>query len=120
MVLMLPRSTQKHWISTRSFLGLKEFERSGAATFVNGFWAGNEVPIVHVVTDAAEGPLEMPNNTHISLFVADIDTAVVKVKDYTDDFLHVGEGSQQIIGFKDPAGNTVELQLDPQYAFRVG
>ncbi|HBM89467.1 MAG TPA: hypothetical protein DD437_13040 [Rhodobiaceae bacterium] len=55
----------------------------------------------------------MPNNTHLSLFVDDIDAAVAEVKGKTDDHLHFGEGSNQIIWFKDPAGNTLELQQDP-------
>jgi len=96
-----------------SFLGLGDIEREGAATLVNGFWFGQDRPIVHVVTDPAEGGLEMPNNTHLSLFVEDIDAAVAEVKEMTDDHLHFGEGSNQIIWFKDPAGNTLELQQDP-------
>ena len=96
------------------FLGLSDMERTGAAKLVNGFWVGNEMPLVHMVSDKAEGQLEKPNNTHVSLFVADIDEAVAKVKGRTDDFLHVGEGDTQIIWFKDPAGNTLEFQQDPQ------
>ncbi len=96
-----------------NFLGLQNIERSGAATRVNGFWAGNERPLVHVITDKAEGPLAMPNNTHLSLYVENIDEAVAEVKGRTDELLHIGEGKSQIIWFKDPAGNTVELQHDP-------
>jgi len=55
----------------------------------------------------------MPNNTHLSLFVDDIAAAVAEVKGKTDDHQHFGEGSNQIIWFKDPAGNTLELQQDP-------
>lgn len=36
-----------------------------------------------------------------------------EVKEMTDDHLHFGEGTNQIIWFKDPAGNTLELQQDP-------
>lgn len=97
----------------QGFLGLNDIERSGAATFVSGFWSGIDHPIIHMITDPAEGGLEMPNNTHLSLFVADIDEAVAEVKARTEDHLHVGEGRDQIIWFKDPAGNTVELQQDP-------
>ncbi len=96
-----------------SFLGLNDIERAGAATLVNGYWFGKDHPFVHVVTDPAEGGLEMPNNTHLSLFVDDIDAAVAEVKELTEDHLHFGEGNSQIIWFKDPAGNTLELQQDP-------
>jgi len=96
-----------------SFLGLKDFERSGAAKLVNGFWAGTDVPLVHVVTDVAEGGLAMPNGNHLSFFVADIDEAVAEVKARTEDHLHIGEERAQIIWFKDPAGNTIEFQQDP-------
>jgi len=99
-----------------SFLGLNNIEREGAATLVNGFWFGPKHPIVHVVTDPAEGGLEMPNNTHLSLFVENIDEAVAEVKERSDDILHFGEGNEQIIWFKDPAGNTIELQQDPNLA----
>lgn len=95
------------------FLGLKDIERSGAATMVNGFWAGTERPLVHVITDKAEGSMAMPNNTHLSLYVDNIDEAVAEVKGYTEELLHVGKGASQIIWFKDPAGNTVELQQEP-------
>lgn len=99
-----------------SVLGLGNIEREGAATLVNGFWFGQDHPIVHVVTDPEEGDLAMPNNTHLSLFVEDIDAAVTEVKGMTDDHLHFGEGGNQIIWFKDPAGNTIELQQDPASA----
>lgn len=99
-----------------SFLGLNNIERQGAATLVNGFWFGEKQPIVHVVTDPAEGGMTMPNNTHLSLFVESIDEAVAEVKERSDDILHFGEGNEQIIWFKDPAGNTIELQQDPNLA----
>ncbi len=96
-----------------SFLGLNNIERQGAATMVNGFWFGVEKDLVHVVTDPAEGNLSMPGDTHVSLLVDDIDEAVAKIKELTADHLLVGEGSSQIIWFKDPAGNTLEFQQDP-------
>ena len=58
--------------------------------------------------------MALPNNTHLSLFVEDIATAVDEVKNLTDEFVHFGEGSGQIIWFKDPAGNTIELQQQPK------
>lgn len=96
------------------FLGLNDIERTGAATLVNGFWAGNETPLVHVISDKAEGKFSMPNDTHLSLYVEDINETVSEVKAYTEDFVHIGEGSAQIIWFKDPAGNTIECQQDPR------
>lgn len=95
------------------FLGLRDIPREGAANFVNGFWSGQGHPIIHMVTDTAEGALAMPNGSHVSLFVEDIDVAVAAVKARTEDVLHIGEGRAQIIWFKDPAGNTLELQQDP-------
>ena len=65
----------------RDFLGLDEFERAGAATMVNGFWSGREEPIVHMITDPAEGDFAMPNNTHLSFYVDDIDDAVAQIKE---------------------------------------
>ena len=98
-----------------SFLGLNNIERQGAAIMVNGFWFGIEKDLIHVVTDPAEGGLSMPGNTHVSLLVDDIDAAVAKVKKLTTDHLLVGEGSDQIIWFKDPVGNTLEFQQDPLF-----
>jgi len=95
-----------------SFLGLKEFERTGVAKLVNGFWAGMDVPIVHMVTDPPANGLEMPNDTHLSFYVDNINEAVALVKTRHDAILHVGEGIDQIIWFKDPAGNTLEFQQD--------
>ncbi len=94
-------------------LGMTEFERSGAATLVSGFWSGVDKTFVHVISDPAEGQMALPNNTHLSLFVEDIETAVEEVKNRTDEFVHFGNGSSQIIWFKDPAGNTIELQQQP-------
>ena len=98
----------------RDLLGMTEFESSGAATLVNGFWSGVDETFVHVISDPAEGKMALPNNTHLSLFVEDIATAVDEVKNLTDEFVHIGEGSGQIIWFKDPAGNTIELQQQPK------
>lgn len=97
----------------RDVLGMREFPRSGAATLVNGFWSGVEETFVHVISDPAEGPMALPNNTHLSLYVEDIQVAVDEVKALTDQFVHFGEGSGQIVWFKDPAGNTIELQQQP-------
>jgi len=94
-------------------LGLTEFERTGAATMVNGFWSGEKSPIVHMLTDPAEGAMAMPNGTHVSFYVDNIDEAIAQVKSTCKEVLHVGEGKGQIIWFKDPAGNTLELQQDP-------
>ena len=75
----------------RDFLGLDEFERVGAATTVNGLWSGRQEPIVHMVTDPAEGIFALPNNTHLSFYVDDIDDAVAQVKEKYPEALHVGE-----------------------------
>lgn len=60
--------------------------------------------------------LEMPNDSHLSLFAADIDEAVAEVKGRCDEVLHISEGNDQIIWFKDPAGNTIEFQQDTDVA----
>jgi len=96
-----------------SFLGMHDFQRNAVAARVQGFWAGADWPSVHIVTEPAVGAAAYATGTHISLFVDDIDAAVVAVKARTSDILHVGEGATQILWFKDPAGNTVELQQDP-------
>ena len=100
----------------RDFMGLDEFERGGTATMVNGFWSGRDEPIVHMITDPAEGVFEMPNDTHLSFYVAKIDEAVARVKEIYPQALHVGEGIDQIIWFNDPAGNTLEFQQDQKLA----
>ena len=55
----------------------------------------------------------MPNGSHLTLFVADINLAVAEVNARTDEHLHSGEGREKIIWLRDPAGNTVEFQQDP-------
>ena len=59
------------------------------------------------------GAAKLVNDTHLSLFVDNIDAAVSLVKSTTDDYLHIGEGKTQIIWFKNPAGNTLEFQQQP-------
>jgi catechol 2,3-dioxygenase-like lactoylglutathione lyase family enzyme len=97
-----------------SFLGMHDMERNAVAARVKGFWAGTDWPIVHVVTEPAEGGPAMALGPHLSLFVDNIDEAIREVQARTTEVLLTGEGPTRIVWFRDPAGNTVELQQDPQ------
>ena len=100
-----------------TLLGMRDFERNAVAAQVQGFWAGGDWPSVHVVTEPATGHGALARGPHLSLFVDDIDAAVESARQYTSQLLHIGSGAGQILWFRDPAGNVVELQQDPEVPY---
>ena len=79
-----------------------------------GFWIQNQRTQMHLIGIPKKGELREPVNTHVSWFVENLDTALADIHAAGLEFRQLGEGLGRIIWIADPAGNTVELQQDPE------
>lgn len=80
---------------------------------VGGHWfaAGNAQ--LHLV-DADAGPTGIrPTGPHVCFAVADLDGAVAELESGGIPYVRGAQGPVVQIWFTDPAGNTVEIQQDP-------
>jgi catechol 2,3-dioxygenase-like lactoylglutathione lyase family enzyme len=78
------------------------------------FWIQNQRTQMHLIGIPKKGELREPFNTHVSWFVEDLDVALADIAAAGLEFRQLGEGLARIIWIADPAGNTVELQQDPE------
>jgi catechol 2,3-dioxygenase-like lactoylglutathione lyase family enzyme len=80
---------------------------------VGGHWfaAGNAQ--LHLV-DADPGPPGIqPTGPHVCFAVADLDAAIAELEAAAVPYARGAQGTTVQIWFTDPAGNTVEIQQDP-------
>ena len=101
------------------FLGLQETPRTippEAAKQIPGFWLQLDDVQLHVMGVELDGSLRNPFGHHFSLFVESMDEARKTLEEegveYRD--FEAGKGHEERIWFLDPAGNTIEIQQDPQ------
>ncbi len=80
------------------------------------FWIQNERTQMHLIGIPKKGEPREPFNTHVSWFVEDLDVALSDIQAAGLEYRQLGEGLARIIWISDPAGNTVELQQDPDCA----
>jgi catechol 2,3-dioxygenase-like lactoylglutathione lyase family enzyme len=95
------------------FLGIGTAERDDVASLVPGYWLQLPNAQVHVVdaeTDATRNT--WPMGTHLSYYVEDFEGAIGELEERGIGFLRF----RHVVWFKDPAGNTVEIQQDPTLA----
>jgi catechol 2,3-dioxygenase-like lactoylglutathione lyase family enzyme len=78
------------------------------------FWIQNARTQMHLIGIPKKGELREPVNTHVSWYVEDLDVALADIQNAGVEFRQLGEGLGRIIWIADPAGNTVELQQDPE------
>ncbi len=78
------------------------------------FWLEVERCQVHAIGIPAIGELREPTGPHVSWYVANLDAAVAELAAREIEMRVFGEGRTRIIWVADPAGNTVELQQDPE------
>lgn len=78
-----------------------------------GFWVQNDRTQMHLIGVPKKGELREPFNTHVSWYVEDLDVALADIQAAGLEFRQLGEGLARILWIADPAGNTVELQQDP-------
>ncbi|HEY8123531.1 MAG TPA: VOC family protein [Myxococcota bacterium] len=77
-------------------------------------WIQNQRTQMHLIGFPKKGELREPTNTHVSWYVEDLDVALADIRTAGLEFRQLGEGLARIIWIADPAGNTVELQQDPE------
>jgi catechol 2,3-dioxygenase-like lactoylglutathione lyase family enzyme len=80
------------------------------------FWIQNQRTQMHLIGIPKKGEPREPVNTHVSWYVEDLDVALADIQAAGIEFRQLGEGLGRIIWIADPAGNTVELQQDPDRA----
>ena len=101
------------------FLGLKETPRTLPPKDDKqypGFWLQlNEVQL-HIMGVELDGSLRNPFDIHFSLYVESIADARIALEEQGIEIrdFGVGEGLEERIWFLDPAGNSIEIQQDPQ------
>ena len=76
---------------------------------VPGFWMQFANGQVHVIRNDVQGKLRNPMGPHIAYYVASLDQAVRHLEEQFIEY----EMTNRIIILSDPAGNTIELQQDP-------
>jgi catechol 2,3-dioxygenase-like lactoylglutathione lyase family enzyme len=95
-------------------LGLRQVERNPMASRVKGAWFDVANAQIHVADEMWDGRARSPIGPHLSLWVDDIIAARAELELLDIQVFGLGEASAQVIWFSDPAGNTIELQQDPQ------
>jgi catechol 2,3-dioxygenase-like lactoylglutathione lyase family enzyme len=80
---------------------------------VDGHWFGAGEAQVHLV-DAAQGDAAIrPTGPHVCFGVADLDAAIGELERDAVPYVRANQGDVVQIWVTDPAGNTIELQQDP-------
>ena len=69
---------------------------------------------MHLIPLPAKGEPREPFGTHVSWYVADLEGACAELAANKIEMRVLGEGRTRIVWISDPAGNTVELQQDPE------
>jgi catechol 2,3-dioxygenase-like lactoylglutathione lyase family enzyme len=94
----------------RELLGIGTAERDEIASLVPGYWLELPNAQVHVVDAETDGTRNTwPMGTHLSYFVEDLEGAIQELDEREVEYLRF----KHVVWFKDPAGNTVEIQQDP-------
>ena len=69
---------------------------------------------MHLIDSPYDGKAGNPVGPHVSYYVEDIAGAEQEVEARGLVTFAMGEGKDRIVWLTDPAGNTVELQQDPE------
>lgn len=85
---------------------------------VGGRWLAAGAAQVHLV-DAPEGPdIIRPTGPHVCFGVEDLDAAIAEFERAGVAYVRGAQGTVVQIWIADPAGNTIELQQDPEVTRR--
>jgi len=80
---------------------------------IGGHWFATDNVQLHLV-DADAGPSGIrPTGPHVCFAVVDLDGAIAELEAAGIPFARGAQGETVQIWFNDPAGNTVEIQQDP-------
>lgn len=108
------------WEETRVFytelLGLATTPRPEfIEKAIGGCWLQLPNGQVHVIDAPFDGSPGAPVGPHLSYYVDDLAGAEAELASHGVRLsASMGEGADRILWFVDPAGNTVELQQDPE------
>lgn len=107
------------WPETRDFycefLGIGTTPRPGSIDgLIGGCWLQLPNGQVHVIDAPYDGKPGNPVGPHVSYYVDDLAAAEQEVEARGLATVAMGEGANRILWLTDPAGNTVELQQDPE------
>lgn len=78
-----------------------------------GLWIQQGNVQMHLIGLERTGEVREPQGTHVSWYVADLDAAVTELRDAGIEMRELRGGVGHIVWIADPAGNTIELQQDP-------
>lgn len=81
---------------------------------IQGHWFGAGHAQLHLVDAPAGGGPIRPAGPHVCFAVADLDGAVAELETSGIPYQRGAQGTVVQIWFVDPAGNTVEIQQDPE------
>ena len=80
---------------------------------VEGHWFGAGNAQLHLVDAAASGAIQ-PTGPHVCFAVTDLDGAIRELETEGIPYLEGAQGTTVQVWFVDPAGNTIEIQQDPE------
>jgi catechol 2,3-dioxygenase-like lactoylglutathione lyase family enzyme len=78
---------------------------------IPGFWMQFENGQVHIIKNSDPGGIRNPLGPHIAFYVSSLAETESYLKDNGVEY----DRMNQFIFLSDPAGNTIELQQDPDY-----
>ena len=83
-----------------------------------GLWIEHKAVQMHLIGIPKKGEAREPVNTHVSWYVADLAKAVAEIRAAGIEMREMTGDVGHIVWISDPAGNTVELQQDPETVAR--
>jgi catechol 2,3-dioxygenase-like lactoylglutathione lyase family enzyme len=82
---------------------------------VEGHWFGAGAIQLHLVDAPASGRIQ-PTGPHVCFAVTDLEAAIEELKSAGIPYAEGAQGTTVQIWFVDPAGNTIEIQQDPEFS----
>ncbi len=79
---------------------------------VDGHWFGAGNAQLHLVDASAAGVIQ-PTGPHVCFAVTDLDAAIAELETEGIPYVEGAQGTTVQVWFVDPAGNTIEIQQDP-------
>jgi catechol 2,3-dioxygenase-like lactoylglutathione lyase family enzyme len=99
-----------------SVFGMEPTERPDVPG-VRGSWFQAADAQIHLVDAPMQGSGIDPTGPHFCLGIADLNEAIAELEAKNIEYVRATQGPKEIVQIwvVDPAGNTIELQQDPDY-----
>ncbi len=94
------------------FLGLEELPRPESLR-IPGAWYRVGDAQLHLIGAEDDGRPGNPIGPHYAVLVENLEQAIEEIEEAGLDYLRIGEDESSQVWITDPAGNTIELQQDP-------